>query len=183
MGTGQAWTRTYRWLLGGAAVMVLASATIAIDPPAEHPPANSSPQQQPEGEPRDGGRRRAQASSGMMNVEVSMKVMSRSARRLQDQLRDATKRDENIALIIDMQRGCVMAKSQPLPQSFLKDVTSEARKAELTQIYAAGLRELLRELVELEQSVVDGKLDDAASRLAKVGEMRDRVHKAMGMEE
>lgn len=170
-------------VVGSIMVMTLASASIALDP---FPSGDDAPASPPAATPpgaRENDKRRAPAGNGMMSVEVSMKVIARAARTLEDQLRDAAKRDENVALIIDMQRGCVIAKSQPLPQSFLKDVASEARKAELASAYATGLRELLRELVELEQSVVDGKLDDAATRLARVGDMRDRVHKALGMED
>jgi hypothetical protein len=189
-----------RTLLGVAlATTASAGASIAWEPPAPTPPppAESSTPATPKQPAREGGReggRDGQRRGGdgrpggaaSISVEGAMKMMARAQRILKDQISDASMRDENLKLITDMQRGCVLAKSQELPAELLesgafdKPKTDSDRQA-MRETYASGLRALLRELVELEQSVVDNKLDEAAKHFARVGELEAQTHEALGM--
>lgn len=117
------------------------------------------------------------------SVGGGMRAMNRAAKLLSRQLEDPAKRDENLKLINDMERGCVMAKGLPVPDELLEKAPDSAARAALSKDYHARLLGLLRALVELETAYTDGKLDEAKAKFASIPELKADAHKAVGLDD
>lgn len=65
------------------------------------------------------------------------------------------------------------------------DPQGEAKKPDpkATEEYRRRLLGLLKEVVQIEQDLMDGKFDEAKKELDKVPTMRDEAHKALGVKE
>lgn len=120
---------------------------------------------------------------GVGNVEVSMKEMGRALRKLRGSIEDASKKAENLQLIGEMERGCINAKNLGVPKDVLSHAADAAAKDKLAVEYRTHLMGLMRQLLDLEQSVMDGKSDEAKSQLAEVFKMQKAGHDAMGLSE
>ncbi|MFO0861355.1 MAG: cytochrome b562 [Phycisphaerales bacterium] len=118
-----------------------------------------------------------------VSVEGAMKTMNRSLKQLRAQLADASKKDENLNLVNEMQRGCVMAKGAPLPKDVLERAGDAAAQAKMKTTYRNDMIALLRMLIDLEIAVEDGKTDQAKHLLEKIEAERDRAHKEMGVKD
>lgn len=190
-----------------SAVSVLASMglitglALAFQPPA--PPAPTPPDSQPKqperparapgergpgergerGERGPGERRQGEGEARLPSVEGAMKGMGRAMRSLRRQIDDPAKKDENIKLINDMQRACTYAKSQPLPPEFLKDAKDDAAKAKRAASYHEKLIEAMRLMLDAEADLHAGKFADAKRSLEEVVDMRDDIHKELGVKE
>ncbi len=151
--------------------LLIAAAAPGQDAPERAAPAQGSPQG------------RGGAAGAPTSVGGAMKGMGRALRGLQANISDAAKRDDNLKSIGDMQRNCIAAKSMPLPSDVMKGVTDPAERAKLQNAYRADLIKLARALLDLEQSVVEGKGDQAKTQLDSIIEMRDAGHKAMGVKD
>lgn len=112
-----------------------------------------------------------------------MKQMNRVLRQLKSQIGDATKRDENLRLITEMQRGCVGAKGAALPPDFLKDAAGDGAKANAQWAFRAEMIALLRVLIDTEEAVGLGKADVAKAKLDAAIAIRDAGHKRYGLGE
>jgi hypothetical protein len=117
------------------------------------------------------------------NVEAAMKGMDRAVKQLGKQITDASKKEENLRLVNDMERGCVMAKGAPVPQDVLAKAKDDAEKAKWSAEYRKQLFSALRVMVDLEQDILDGKNDDAAKKLAQITKLREESHKILGVKE
>jgi len=135
-------------------------------------PATARPDERPPSGPR---------GSGMGSVEVSMKEMGRALRKLRGSVEDASKKDENLAAIGEMQRGCVNAKNLGAPKGVLKEAADDASREKMTADYRTHLISLMRKLLDLEESVVAGKLDVAKTQVDEIFKMQKEGHEAMGM--
>ena len=183
------------WLACGMLAGLTAVVGLAVgvdDPPANAPAAaQPAPQDQPQRGPREGGPGRErqgppggrEGARAVISVEASMKIMGRALRTLKSQAGDAAKRDENLRLVNDMQRGCVTAKGSPVPEDLLKKAATEPDKTKIKETYRKGLLDLLRKLVDLEESIADGKGDAANKLVEEVIKMRDKMHEDMGVKE
>jgi len=117
------------------------------------------------------------------SVEGSMKAMNRALKQLKATIGDASQKDANLKLIDDMQRAAVTAKSMPLPASLLEPAADEAARAKLVETFRADLIAVLREMLDTEHAVLVGRVEVAKSHLAEVEKLRDKAHKALGVED
>jgi hypothetical protein len=114
------------------------------------------------------------------SVEASMKGMNRALGQLRDQVADATKKDICLKLIGDAQRGCIAAKGGQPPQ--IQDLKDEAARAKAAESYRRRLMAVARKLLDIEQSILDGKGDAARGQISEVLKMRDEAHTEFGLE-
>lgn len=115
------------------------------------------------------------------SVDAGMKGMNGAMRRLKDQIGDASKKDENLRLIGDMQRGAVTAKNAK-PTKF-KDIKDPAEAAKKGEEFRRDLLGLTRKLLDIEQDILDGKNDHAKALLDDVAKTRDAAHTKYGVDE
>jgi hypothetical protein len=112
-----------------------------------------------------------------------MKGMNRALRQLSRQIGDESKKEENLRLINDMERGCVNAKGAKLPEDVLEHAKDEAGKAKMATEFRSDLIKVMRVLLDIETDIADGKTDDAKAKLKEVEKMRDHGHQEMGLKE
>lgn len=142
---------------------------------AQQPAQQGAPSQPATAQPeRPRGERR-------ISVEATMKIMDRAMEPLNNQISDPAKRDENLAHVNEMQRGCVLGKGLQLPKDFLQKAGDEAAQTKIKQAYHAHMLSLLKKLISLEEALVDSKFDEAKKLLNEVAQERDRGHEAMHM--
>lgn len=127
------------------------------------------------GQPRRGGEG--------MSVEGAMKTMNRSLRQLRAVIGDASKKDDALRLVGDMQRGCLAAKSQPVPHDVLEGAKDEAAKSKLAGEFRHELIDLMRHLLDLEMLIDAGKTEEAGAKLTEIVKLRDHAHEEMGVRE
>lgn len=169
---------------GLALALAALPVAMAQDKPAESPAQSPSDARPPQGPGGRGQGRGPGANAGApANIEAAMKAMGRQLRGLKDTIGDAAKKDQNLAAINAMQAACVAAKGMALPGSVKKDVTDPAERKKLADEYRADLMKVLQTLMDLEKAVWDGDSAKATATLAKVAEMRDAGHAAMGMKD
>ncbi len=126
-----------------------------------------------------GGR---QGGPGMTaSVEGGMKGMNRALRTLKGQITDASKREDNLLLINQMQVACVSAKGGKLDE-VLKDLKPEEAAAKAKE-FRADLISLMRTLLEVEENILNEKFDDAQKALDKAQAARDHGHKEFGVKD
>lgn len=121
------------------------------------------------------------ARGGIGNVEVSMKEMGRAMRKLRGSIEDAAKKDENLALIGEIQRGCVACKNLPVPKDVLSKAADDAAREQLGVAFRTRLIAVMRKLLEMEESVMAGKSDAAKQQLDELFKMQKEGHDAMGL--
>lgn len=161
-------------------VLALSAAVVAYQqsggggPP--EPPAGG---RGPGGQGGAGGRGNPRGEG--ISVGFLMKGMNRALRQLKEQAGDATKREENLRLINEMQRGCVLSKGEPVSRELLNQMKDEAGKAKLREEYRTHLHGLLRVLVDAESAMLEGKPEVAKAKLEEAQRLRDAGHKAMGV--
>lgn len=166
-----------------ATLLAAASAAWALQPerPREGRPAGQPVERQP----GERGPRRAEWGPGgpEMSVEQAMKSMNRPLRQLRQQAGDASKKEENLRLINDMQRGCVLAKGQPVPQELMETATDDAARGTMAARYRRQLMESLRLMLDVEQDILDGNGDAAKEKLERIAALRDESHREMGLKD
>lgn len=161
-------------------------ATVSMQQPAESKPAQPAQPAQPENrrgpEGRPGG---PNGGERRVSVEGSMKAMQRSFETLERQATDPSKRDENLRLINDAQRGCVLAKGAGVPRDIVEKAAlpDAAAKARMADDYRVHLVATLRKLIDLEEAVAAGKNDDIKAAMSAIAKLREEGHNAMGMHE
>ena len=154
----------------------------------------TGPDQQDEARPREAGQRgpgrpggpgggRGPGAGRPISVEGAMKGMDRSLRQLHRQIGDASKKEDNLRLIKDMQRACVEAKGLSLPRKVERNARDDAQKAAFAERYRKQLMTSLRVMLDIEQDIVDGKSDDAAKKLERIRKLRDDAHEELGVKE
>jgi hypothetical protein len=178
-----------------AAVGLVAAAPIAFlrpSGPTVAPVAFQQPGENQGGQPDRPDERRGPGQDGRggqggerrVSVEGSMKAIQRSLEALERQIGDGSKRDENLKLINDAQRGCIQAKGAGVPRDILEKAAPDAAaKARLADDYRVHLVTTLRKLIDLEEAVAAGKAEEAKAALTALEKIRDDGHNAMGMHE
>lgn len=180
----------FRTIAAAAIVLSLAAAGVAIQPvgtPAAKPaqpesrqPASKQPEQVP-GQKREPG---AEGRRGEgLGLGGSMKLMDRSLEKLRGQIGDAAKRDENLRLINEVQRGAVTAKGQPLPPDVLKKAADDTAKTKLSETFRKELIAFVRKLLDIETEIADGKTDAARTHLEEAMKIGEAAHRALGLGE
>jgi hypothetical protein len=176
-----------RALIAAVCLASIAGAVIAFQAAQPEPasPGSRQPSPPPQpGQPGERGRPGGPGAEGRpISIEGAMKTMNGSLRRLRGQIADPAKKVENLRLINDMQRGCVMAKGQPLPPDRVEDAKDDAAKAKLNETFRRDLMAAMRTLLDIEQDLMDGKADSAKARLEEVIKARDAAHKEFGVKE
>lgn len=122
------------------------------------------------------------AEGGPINVERLMKDMNRSLRSLGESIADAARKDDNVKLINELQRGCVTSKLAGAPASILARAASDADKSKLTDAYRADLIAATRKLLHVEELVAAGKNHEASKALDEFVKLRDQAHKNIGLD-
>ncbi len=163
--------------------MLALDVTLAQNPPGGSGQGGGEPPRvrraRPEGQ--DGPARGEGGQRG--SVEGAMKGMNRAMKQLHASIADASKKDENLRLVNDMQRNCVVAKGLPVPDDVFKNAPDDAAKAKTREAIRRDLISVLRKLIEVEQSLLDGKTDAAKSTLDEVQKMREDAHKRLGIKD
>jgi hypothetical protein len=117
------------------------------------------------------------------SVEGAMKGMNRAMEQLAKQVGNAPKKEENLKLVNDIQRGAVAAKGQPVPHEVTDKAKDDAEKTKLSGQYRADLIKLMRKLLDLEESIAADKTADATKQLAEIERLRDESHDQMGLKD
>jgi len=109
-----------------------------------------------------------------------MKIVNKNLRTLKRQVEDASKKDENLALI-DASKKSIDASLKLEPMK-TKDVPA-AEKAAYLDKYKAQMNDLAKSFAELETAVKAGKADDAKKVFEKLSEQKEKGHKDFAPEE
>lgn|SRR5262245_56129005 len=175
------------------AAVSLAFAGVALSQPAPSQPKDpaaapgqpadsGSPRQRqpvrpgsPEGRPGD--------PAAPVSIDRAMKGTNRAIRQLRGQVTDSSKKDENLRLVSDAQRGLVLAKGQPLPDDVLKNAKDDAAKAQMNAAFRKDLIGALHLLLDIETDIADGKGDAAKAKLEELIKKRDAAHKELGVKD
>lgn len=158
-------------------LVTLAGSTAQGQPEGKQPAARQPEGKQPgrPGEGRGPGEGRAQS------VEGSMKGMNRSMRQLEDQLGDASKKEDNLRLVGELQRNCAAAKNGQA--NVIREMKDEAAKAKASVAYRKHLIAVMRKLLDIEESIMADKIEAAKAQMGEVAKMRDDGHKELGVED
>jgi soluble cytochrome b562 len=103
-----------------------------------------------------------------------MKTTNKSIRTLKRQLDDASKKDDNLALIATAKKS--VEASSKLEPAKTKDVPAGEKAAYLDK-YHAEMKEVAKAFDDLEAAVKDGKTDDAKKILEKLADQKEKGHK------
>ena len=132
---------------------------------------------------RGGGGGRGGDGSGLpQSIKQCMKIMERAMTTLSKQTADATKKEENLKLITEMQRGCLAAKALA-PEKALDRVNDKAKKDEMAGTYRRDFILIMAKLLALESAILDGKGADADKILAEIGNLRDQGHSEFNVQD
>lgn len=109
-----------------------------------------------------------------------MKLTNKNLRTLKRQVEDASKKDENLALIAASKKAVeTAAKLEPMKT---KDVPAGEKAAYLDK-YKAQMADLAKSYDELEAAVKAGKVDDAKKVFEKLSEQKEKGHKDFAPDE
>jgi hypothetical protein len=170
-------------LIGLSLALTAALAPIAIaqDAPPAAPAGNGSGKGGQA--PREGGERGGRGGGQQVSLEGSMKGMNRALKTLKGSISDASKKNECLKIVSEMQRNCAAAKATAVPAEFLKSAADDAAKAKIEDEFRSDLRKNLRLLLDLEDAIVAGKTDEANALIVKVEALREHAHKEMGVKD
>lgn len=109
-----------------------------------------------------------------------MKTMNKSLRALKKQVADATKKDDNLALVATIKKSLdAAAKLEPAKT---KEVPAAEKTAYLDK-YKAQMTDLAKTYDELEAAIKADKADDVKKALDKLSEQKEKGHKDFAPEE
>lgn len=129
-----------------------------------------------------GGGRGGDGASLPQSIKQSMMIMNRALKTLKGQVNDAAKKEENLKLVADMQRGCLAAKALA-PEKALGKETDAAKKAEMATMYRKDMIMIMAKLLAVESAILDGKAGDAEKLIAEIGDLRDQGHSEFNVRE
>jgi hypothetical protein len=180
-------TRALRSLTAASLITTAALAAWAAQPGQDQPrrepgqrlPGDRGPR---DGQPGERGPGERGQWGGGQNIEGAMKAMNRALRALKDQVADASKREENLKLIGQMQAGCIAAKGGRIEDA-LKDITDEAERTTKARHFREEMIELARTLLDVEEGLLHEKYNDAQTALAKAVKLQEEGHKEFGVKD
>ncbi|MDB6174882.1 MAG: hypothetical protein JWL59_4193 [Chthoniobacteraceae bacterium] len=105
---------------------------------------------------------------------TEMKAMNKSLRTLKKQLADASKKDENVALVEKMKKDLAASKKHEPAKT--KDIPAADKAAYLAK-YQEQMDALGKSYDELEVAVKADKVDDAKKVLEKLSDQKEKGHK------
>jgi soluble cytochrome b562 len=103
-----------------------------------------------------------------------MKAQNKSLRTLKRQVDDASKKDDNLALIATAKKSVDAAAK--LDPAKTRDIPAGEKAAYLDK-YHAEMKELAKTWDDLEAAVKDGKVDDAKKIFEKLADQKEKGHK------
>jgi hypothetical protein len=109
-----------------------------------------------------------------------MKAMNKSLRTLKRQVADASKKDENVALIAEIKKN--LDASIKLEPAKTKEVPAAEKTAYLDK-YKQQMTDLSKAFDELDAAVKAGKGDAAAAIFEKLSQSKEKGHKDFGADE
>lgn len=169
----------FRPVVAVAAVLTVAAAGIALQPEGQ------PDRRQQAGQPGDRPQRGQGGPGGerAISVEGAMKGVNRALRQLNSQIGDETKREENLKLLNDMERGMVNAKGAPLSENLFKDAKDEAARAKIVDHFRADVIKALRLMLDIETDLAAGKTDDAKAKVSELVKLKNEAHAEMGVDD
>ena len=109
-----------------------------------------------------------------------MKNVNKSLRTLKRQVADASKKDENLALVATIKKSIDAALK--LEPAKTKDVPA-AEKAAYVDKYKQQMSALGKSFDEIEEAIKADKTDDAKKLFEKLSEQKEKGHKDFGVDE
>lgn len=176
------------------ATLVLSLGVLAFAQPATTPaPKNPQPRGEPErapdaparGEP--GSPRRGPGGPGgpnamPANLEGAMKLLNGNLKRLKAQIADSTKKEDNLKLINEAQRGAVIAKGMDTTEAFARQPDA-AKRAKMNADFRPHMIQLVEHLLTLEKQILADKTEDAAKTMELLKAFRTENHEAFGVKD
>lgn len=109
-----------------------------------------------------------------------MKIVNKNLRTLKRQVADASKKDDNLALIATIKKS--LDASLKLEPKQTKEIP-EAEKAAYLAKYKEQMTALGKTFDEVETAVKDGKTDEAKKAFEKLSEQKEKGHKDFGADD
>jgi hypothetical protein len=103
-----------------------------------------------------------------------MKTVNKSIRTLKRQVDDASKKDDNLALIASAKKS--LDECLKMEPAKTKDVPAGEKAAYLDK-YKAQMKDVVKTFDELETAVKAGKTDDAKKIFEKLSDEKEKGHK------
>ena len=110
----------------------------------------------------------------------NMSAMNKSLRMLKRQLSDATKKDENVAMVGKIKTS--LDEAVKLEPKKTKDVP-EAEKTAYLEKYKKQITDLKKTFEDIETALKAGKLDEAKTLFDKLAEQKEKGHKDFGADD
>lgn len=109
-----------------------------------------------------------------------MKTINKSLRTLKRQAADASKKDENLALLATIKKS--LEASNKLDPAKTKDVPAAEKEAYLAK-YHEQMGDLAKTFDELEVAIKEDKADDAKKLFEKLTDQKEKGHKDFAPDE
>jgi soluble cytochrome b562 len=106
-------------------------------------------------------------------LEEVMATVSSRHKRMRRSITDASKRETNITYVVEMQAAAAQAKLYK--PAMIKSVP-ESQQAKFLAAYSKSMNLLIRELLVLEEALIDGKMDAAKASYDKLSGMKKTAH-------
>jgi len=100
--------------------------------------------------------------------------MGRDFKQLQKQLNDPAQNASSLALVADLQQHTILAKNATPPKL---PTVADADRPKHEADFRGMMLNLLRQELDLEEQLLDGKNEKAAATLKSIDEMQDQGHK------
>lgn len=113
-------------------------------------------------------------------LSKEMSAMNKSLRMLKRQIADASKKDDNLALVGKMKAS--VDASLKFEPAKTKDIPA-ADKAAYLEKYKQQMNDLKKSFDELEAAIKADKQDDAKKIFEKLSEQKEKGHKDFGVDE
>lgn len=163
-----------RTMIPALLVAMLIGGMVMIDPVSAQPPSGRQPGERA---PREGGRPQPGGPGGRgASIDGAMRTLNRAIRDITPNIADASKKEENLTSVWQMQLACVNSK-RAKPEGIKGDAKPTVEDFRRDQM------KLMAMLVELETAVMDGKTAEASKTLEKVVSFRDEAHRKYGVDD
>ena len=110
----------------------------------------------------------------------NMSGMNKALRTLKRQIADASKKDENVAMVEKIKTS--IAEAAKLEPKKTKDIPA-AEKAAYLEKYKKQMGDLGKTFDEIEAALKAGKADDAKALFDKLAEQKEKGHKDFGADD
>ena len=112
-------------------------------------------------------------------LQKEMETINRDVRKLGRQYSDATKKDDSLQLVAEMQKSADTAKG--LTPSKAEKLTG-AEKTKYMDTYKKDMDALMKEIAALKGAIETGKTDQAKAELDKINQLKMSSHKELSVQ-